>query len=45
MSARLPVVLAVLAGLLVSACGGAIQYREGRGCASRDDNRCRIGAN
>lgn len=44
MNARLVVIDVVLAGLMVSACGGAIQYREGRGCASRSD-RCPVGAN
>lgn len=44
MSARLVILGVVLAGLMVSACGGAIQYREGRACESRSD-RCPMGAN
>ncbi len=44
MSGRLVLLGVVLASLLVSACGGAIQYREGRGCVSRSD-RCPMGAN
>lgn len=44
MSPRRALICVVLAGLMVSACG-TLQYREGRGCASRDETRCRIGAN